>query len=149
MFGRDKDLVAKLREQGGVEAPATITDAAILWTSQGHTNSADIDAPGDTKHCEVTIKVTPEAEAPFEEKFKQTFPDHIPHPGQQAKVIYDPDKHSKIAIVDGTMSWGRRTDEEHQGGSRPARGLLRRSDDREKERKLKSTNRWAYGAINL
>jgi hypothetical protein len=106
MFGRNKDLAAKLREQGGVEAPATITDAAILWTSQGHTNSADVDAAGDTKHCEVTVKVEPDGQPPFEQKFKQTFPDHIPHPGQQAKVIYDLDKHSKIAIVDGTMSWG-------------------------------------------
>jgi hypothetical protein len=106
MFGRDKNLAAKLREQGGVEAAATIVDAAILWTSQGHTNSADVDAPGTTKHCEVTVRVEPEALPPFEAKFKQTFPDHIPHPGQQAKVIYDPDEHSKIAILDDTMSWG-------------------------------------------
>jgi hypothetical protein len=34
------------------------------------------------------------------------FPDHIPHPGWRAKVIYDPDEHSKIAILDDTLSWG-------------------------------------------
>lgn len=106
MFGSKKELAAKLREQGGVEAPATITDAAILWTSQGHTDSGDVDAPGTTKHCEVTVKVEPDGQSSFEAKFKQTFPNQIPHPGQQAKVIYDPDKRSKIAILEDTMSWG-------------------------------------------
>jgi Short C-terminal domain len=107
MFGNKKGLISKLHEQGGVVAEATIIDAGTLYTSDSHTNSADVYAPGSTHHCEVTLKVEPEGQPPFEATFKQAFPDHIPHPGQRAKVIYDPNKRSKIAILDDTMSWGK------------------------------------------
>ncbi len=107
MFGNKKGLVNKLREQGGVVADATVVNAGTLYTSQAQTSSADVYAAGSTHHCEVTLKVEPEGQPPFEATFKQAFPDHIPHPGQRAKVIFDPNKRSKIAILDDTLSWGR------------------------------------------
>jgi hypothetical protein len=54
----------------------------------------------------VTVRVEPEGEPPFKATFKQAFPNDLPHPGQVAKVIYDPSKRSKIAVVADTLSWG-------------------------------------------
>ena len=82
MFGNKKGLVNKLREQGGVVADATVINAGTLYTSQSHTDSADVYAAGSAQHCEVTLKVEPEGPPPFEATFKQASPDHVPHPGQ-------------------------------------------------------------------
>lgn len=98
MFGNKKGLEHKLSEHGGVAAWATIISAETLWTSQSHTNSADMYAAGSTHHMKVRLKVEPERDLAFEATFKQAFPNEIAHNGWRAKVIYDPNDHSKIAI---------------------------------------------------
>lgn len=48
----------------------------------------------------VKLKVEPEGEPAFEASFHQVFPGKIPIKDFQAKVIYDPNDHSKIAILE-------------------------------------------------
>ncbi len=98
MFGNKKGLEHKLSEHRSIEAWATILSAETLWTSQGDTNSADVYAAGSTHHMKVTLKVEPEGEPAFEATFKQTFAKQIAANGWRAKVIYDPNDRSKIAI---------------------------------------------------
>src|SRR4051794_19462256 len=101
MFGHKKRLEHKLSEQGGTVAWATIISADEKWkTTRGGDTGFGAPAKGITRHMKVTLMVEPESEPAFEATVNQAFPGHMPRTGGRAQVIYDPDDHSKIAVMD-------------------------------------------------
>lgn len=113
MFGNKKRQIQKLSEDGGVEAWGTVLSSQELSRSGGSTGPNPYQPQDDTFHQKVTVKVEPEGEPAFEVTFKQAFPDLV-FPNSAVKVIYDPNDHSKIAVLDGQVfRWGR-PGEEHQ-----------------------------------
>src|SRR3954453_16206602 len=104
MFGHKKGLEQKLSAQGGTGAWATILSAEEKWGS-GRGGNTGFGAPSSiTLHMKVTLRVEPEGAPAFEATFDQAFPDHMPHAGGKAKVIYDPEDPSKIAVMEGQVS---------------------------------------------
>src|ERR1700729_4289538 len=103
MFGNKKGLEQELSANGGVTAPATVIDAETRWTSGSNYGNGPYTA-GNKNHMKVTLNVEPEGQPAFQATFHQTFPGDIPIKGWSAKVIYDPNDHSKIAIMEGQIS---------------------------------------------
>jgi hypothetical protein len=99
MFGNKKRLIGKLEREGGVVAWATVIEAGTRWTSGTNYENGPYTV-GNHKHMTVRLRVEPDTEAPFEVKFRQTFPGKYPVREFQAKVIYDPLDHSRIAIFE-------------------------------------------------
>jgi hypothetical protein len=101
VFGR-KSLEQKLVEQGGTVAWANVVEAKTLWTSGWNYENGPYTV-GNNHHTKVKLQVEPDDEPAFEASFHQTFPGRIPIPGFQAKVIFDPNDHDKIAVLDGEI----------------------------------------------
>jgi hypothetical protein len=99
MFGNRKRLVSKLEGEGGVVAWATVIEAGTGWTSGTNSENGPWTV-GDHKHMTVKLRVEPDDEPAFEVKFHQTFGGMYPIAGFQVKVIYDPQDHSRIAILE-------------------------------------------------
>lgn len=97
MFGNKKRLERKLSEQGGAVAWATVISAENEWDSATNTGVSPL-STRVTEHMKVTLKVEPDGEPAFEATFHQAFAGLSPRNGCTAKVIYDPEDHSKIAI---------------------------------------------------
>jgi hypothetical protein len=97
VFGHKKQE-QKLVEQGGTVAWANVVDAKTLWTSGWNYENGPYTV-GNNHHMKIKLQVEPDDEPAFEASFHQTFPGRIPIPGFQAKVIFDPQDHSKIAIL--------------------------------------------------
>jgi hypothetical protein len=97
MFGR-KTLEQKLTETGGTVAWATVLDARSMWTSGSNYENGPYTV-GNHNHMKVKLRVEPDGDLPFEASFHQTFPGRIPIKDFQAKVIFDPADHDKIAIL--------------------------------------------------
>lgn len=102
MLGHNERLERKLKEQGGARAWATVLESKKEWASAGGTNIAPGQAGSITTHQQLTLRVEPDGEAPFETTVKQVFNDsygwHIPREGYSVTVIYDPTNHSKLVI---------------------------------------------------
>jgi Short C-terminal domain len=102
VFGHNKRLERKLKEEGGQRAWATVLESEQEWASTGGINKAAGQAGSMTIHQRFKLRVEPEGEAPFEGDVKQVFNDthgwHIPDEGYSVTVIYDPDDHSKLVI---------------------------------------------------
>jgi hypothetical protein len=102
MFGRNKRLERKLKEQGGKQAWATVLESKKQGASTGGFNVAPGQAGSITIHRELRLRVEPGGEAPFEATVKQVFNDshgwHIPEEGWSVTVTYDPNDHSKVVI---------------------------------------------------
>jgi hypothetical protein len=98
VFGHKKGLEQQLQRDGGTVAWATIVNAKEQWSSSvstGNRFSGHV-----TDHMRVTLNVQPDGQPPFEATLHQAFSGATPMDGWQAKVIYDPNDHSKIAILD-------------------------------------------------
>jgi Short C-terminal domain len=102
MFGNKKGLEEKLGAQGGTVAWATVIEAHTQYTSGTNYENGPYTV-GDHNHMKVTLEVQPEGEPAFEATFHQTFVGRSPIKGFQAKVIYDPNDHSEIAIQDNMV----------------------------------------------
>jgi hypothetical protein len=102
MFGNKKGLEQELSAHGGVIAPATVIAAETGWTSGSNYGNGPYTA-GNKNHMKVTLNVEPEGQPAFHATFHQTFPGDIPIKGWSAKVIYDANDHSKIAIMEGQI----------------------------------------------
>jgi hypothetical protein len=102
MFGRNKRLERKLKEQGGKQAWATVLESKKQGASTGGFNVTPGQAGSITIHRELRLRVEPGGEAPFETTVKQVFNDshgwHIPEEGWSVTVTYDPNDHSKVVI---------------------------------------------------
>jgi hypothetical protein len=99
MFGNKKRLVGKLEREGGVVAWATVIEAGTRWTSGTNSENGPYTV-GDHKHMTVRLRVEPDGEPAFEMKLRQTFVGMYPISDFQVKVIYDPQDHSTIAILE-------------------------------------------------
>lgn len=98
MFGNKKGLEKELRESGGAEAWATVLEGKEKWSS----TNRGFRSTTFTEHMRLKLRVEPEGQPPFEAEFSQAFHENLPMSGFQCKVIYDPDDHSRIAVIDGT-----------------------------------------------
>jgi hypothetical protein len=99
MFGK-KSKAEKLMDGGGTVAWATVLEAKAKWesTSQGFSSYKV------TEHMHVKLRVEPDGGDQFEASFGQAFTGGIPFTGGVCKVVYDPDDHSKIAVIDGSTA---------------------------------------------
>jgi hypothetical protein len=98
VFGKRRDPAEKLGVEGGVTAWATVIRARTRWTSGTNYENGPYTV-GNNRHMTVELRVEPEGEEPFETKLRQTFHGKAPMEGFQAKVVYDPADHSRIAIL--------------------------------------------------
>jgi Short C-terminal domain len=103
MFGNKKKLVQELTEAGGTVAWATVLEASIQWRSSSSSSSFMANA-SMTDHVKVTVRVEPTGQPPFEVSFRQAFPGLTPMTGWQCKVIYDPDDHDRIAVLEDQIA---------------------------------------------
>ena len=96
MFGNKTKLVEELEKQGGQVAWATIVECPDWQTASPY--------HGKSLFLKVTVRVEPDGGQPFEETVRQEF--HLPFPQQgfHCKVIYDPNDHSRIAVIDGSLA---------------------------------------------
>jgi Short C-terminal domain len=101
MFGNKKRLVDQLQKQGGTVAWATVLEADDQWQSASGTGAYPSHV---TDHVKVTVRVEPDGGEPFEQTFHQAFPGLTPHRECTCKVIYDPQDHAKIAVLDGSIA---------------------------------------------
>jgi hypothetical protein len=102
MFGNRNKLAQQLQAQGGTVAWATILGTSGGWASASMDGFNRVQS--ETDHERVNLRVEPEGEQPFEASFRQAFKDQMPRQGWTCKVIYDPQDHSKIAVLDGTIT---------------------------------------------
>ena len=100
VFGNKKKLVQQLTESGGTVAMANVLKAVREWQSTGTSFSG---VSSFTDHVKVTVQVAPQGEPPFETTFTQAFQGISPMTGWTCKVIYDPNDHDKIAVLDGEV----------------------------------------------
>lgn len=100
MFGNKKKLEAQLQSQGGTTAWATVLDCDDKWQS----SSSGMHGSSRTDHVRLTLRVEPDGEDPWETTFNQAFPGSVPFKGWQCKVIYDPEDHSKIGVVENSIA---------------------------------------------
>ena len=102
MFGHNKRLERKLKEQGGKEAWATVLESKQEWSSTGGGNVARGQAGSFTIHQKLELRVEPDGEPQFQATVKQVFNDTqgwpIPQDGWSVTVLYDPDDHSKLVL---------------------------------------------------
>jgi hypothetical protein len=98
MIGRRKHQAEDLAKEGSATAWATVLHARTRWTSGTNSENGPYTL-GNNRHMTIELRVEPESEEPFVAKFRQTFPGKYPLEGFQAKVIYDPRDHSRIAIL--------------------------------------------------
>jgi hypothetical protein len=107
VFGHNKRLAAKLKEQGGRQAWATVLESKQEWASTGGLNVSPGQAGSFTIHQKLKLNVEPDGEPPFEATIKQVFNDTqgwpIPQEGWSVAVIYDPNEHSKLVLDLDTM----------------------------------------------
>jgi hypothetical protein len=94
MFGNKKRLTENLSERDGTEAWATVVQSD---PTGGNLAGANV----QRRNRAMKVKIEPEGQQPFEVAFHQTF-EHTTWPGggQRVKVIYDPNDHSKVAILE-------------------------------------------------
>ncbi len=98
MFGNKTKLTKELQDGGGTVAWATVLDSTVQWRSS---SSSALQANASmTDHAKVRLSVQPDGEQPFEVTFHQGFPGAVPLAGWQCKVIFDPNDHSKIAVLE-------------------------------------------------
>jgi hypothetical protein len=95
VFGNKKKLVDQLRAEGATVAWATVVKAGGDWQSTSGAGRV-------TDHVKLTLRVEPEGGEPFEATFKQAFAGIHPIQAFQCKVIYDPQDHSRIAVIEGS-----------------------------------------------
>jgi Short C-terminal domain len=101
MFGNKKKLVEQLSAEGGKVAWATVLQSTDQWRSS---MSSSMQAMASmTDHVKVKLRVQPEGEPPFEAEFHQAFPGNWPMQGWQCEVIYDPNDHSRIAVLENRI----------------------------------------------
>jgi hypothetical protein len=102
MFGHKKGLEEKLLANGGTVAWAMVLEGKEKWTSASGTNTY---MPNKiTSHMRVKLRVEPEGEPAFEADFSQAFSGSVPFTGWQCKVVYDPADHSKIAVLEDSVT---------------------------------------------
>jgi hypothetical protein len=87
-------------EGGGTVAWATVLEAREKWQSE----TSGFSGVKITSHMHVKLRVEPDGEPPFEASFGQAIADTVPFTGGICKVVYDPDDHSKIQVLDGTAA---------------------------------------------
>jgi hypothetical protein len=102
MFGHNKRLERKLKEQGGKQAWATVLESEKQRATTGGVNVAPGQAGSMTIHRKIKLRVEPEGEPAFEATVQQVFNDlhgwPIPEEDWSVTVIYDPNDHSKLVI---------------------------------------------------
>src|SRR5580704_477441 len=102
MFGNKKGLEEQLQAEGGKVAWSTVLDSKDKWQSGTQTGLSPM-SMSVTDHVKVTLRVEPDDEPPFEATFNQAFSGSMPFKGWQCKVIYDPNDHSKIAVLENRV----------------------------------------------
>jgi hypothetical protein len=102
MFGNKNKLAQQLQASGGTVAWATILGTSGGWASASMDGFNRVQS--ETDHERVNLRVEPDGEQPFEASFRQAFKDQMPRQGWTCKVVFDPQDHSKIAVLDGTIT---------------------------------------------
>lgn len=100
MFGGAKRLEKDLRESGGKVAPAQITAAERGKFAISTGGDAAQQAASAHVNYKLTLRVTPDSEAPFDAEVKEPYPEMSSGPsvGDTIGVLYDPNDHSKLVV---------------------------------------------------
>ncbi len=103
MFGSANRLEKKLREGGGKTAPAQITATKKGKVAISTGGDAAQQAASAHVNWKLTLRVTPDNEAPFEAEVKEPYPEMGggPSVGDTIGVLYDPNDHSKLVVDHG------------------------------------------------
>jgi hypothetical protein len=108
MFGDKKGLERRLREKGGISAPATVTRAKQLASASKGNYTEGPMGPSDTSSYtgggtdlgawySLELAVHPERAEPFTAKVRQ-FVNAPVTEGSQVRVLFDPNDHSKLCL---------------------------------------------------
>jgi hypothetical protein len=100
MFGSAGRLEKQLRNGGGKTASATVTAAKKGKFAISSGGDAAQQVASAHVNWKVTLRVTPDNEAPFEAQVKEPYPEMGggPSVGETVGVLYDPNDHSKLVI---------------------------------------------------
>jgi hypothetical protein len=99
MFGSAERLEKELRESGGRTAQAEITVAKQGKFAISHGNDAAQQAASAHVNWQLTLRVTPDNESPFDAEVKESYPEMGgPSVGDTIGVLYDPNDHSRLVV---------------------------------------------------
>jgi hypothetical protein len=102
MFGNKKKLQQQLESEGGIVAWANVIDTGKGWATASTDGFGMVTS--QTDHLSVSLRVEPDGAEPFEASFRQAFKGLRPMKGWQCKVVYDPADHSRIAIIEDSIT---------------------------------------------